>query len=125
MNLIDARLSSYDAAGNLLNDGTHSYTYDAENKIAKVDGATAYIYDGEGQRVRKLLAENLRFVYGIGGQLIAEFSGLSGSLLKEYIYGADGLLATIEPTAVDSNGTPYTTSDHLGSPRVVTNSGAS
>jgi RHS repeat-associated protein len=116
---------SYDAAGNLLNDGAHSYTYDAENKIAKVDGATAYTYDGEGQRVRKLLAENLRLVYGIGGQLIAEFSGSTGSLLKEYIYGADGLLATIEPTAVNSNGTRYTTSDHLGSPRVVTNSGAS
>src|SRR5436305_1265417 len=60
-----------------------------------------------------------------GGQLIAEFSGSTGSLLKEYIYGADGLLATIEPTAVNSNGTRYTTSDHLGSPRVVTNSGAS
>ena len=59
---------SYDAAGNLLNDGTYSYTYDAENKIAKVDGTSAYTYDGEGQRVRKLLAENLRFVYGIGGQ---------------------------------------------------------
>src|SRR5437868_2097676 len=57
--------------------------------------------------------------------MIAEFSGSTGSLLKEYIYGADGLLATIEPTAVNSNGTPYTTSDHLGSPRVVTNSGAS
>ena len=24
---------SYDAAGNLLNDGSHSYTYDAENRI--------------------------------------------------------------------------------------------
>src|SRR5436853_4889512 len=53
---------SYDAAGNLLNDGAHSYTYDAENKIAKVDGTSAYTYDGEGQRVRKLLAETLRFV---------------------------------------------------------------
>ena len=38
---------SYDAAGNLLNDGSHSYTYDAENKIAKVDTVSAYIYDGE------------------------------------------------------------------------------
>jgi RHS repeat-associated protein len=116
---------SYDAAGNLLNDGSHSYTYDAENKIANVDSVSAYVYDGEGQRVRKLVGENLRFVYGIGGELIAEFSGASGSLQKEYIYGASGLLATIEPTAVNSNGTRYTTSDHLGSPRVVTNSGAS
>ncbi len=116
--------SSYDAAGNLLNDGTHGYTYNAENKITKVDNVNAYVYDGEGQRVRKLLGENLRFVYGIGGQLIMEFSGSTGALTKEYVYGAGGLLATIEPTALNSNGTRYTTADHLGSPRVVTNSSA-
>ena len=56
-------------------------------------------YDGEGQRVRKLVGENTRFVFGIGGQLIAEFSGSSGALLKEYIYSVSGLLATVEPTA--------------------------
>jgi RHS repeat-associated protein len=71
------------------------------------------------------VGENLRFVYSIGGQLLAEFSGVGGTLLKEYIYGAQGLLATIEPTAVNPNGTRYTTPDNLGSPRVVTNSGAS
>jgi len=112
---------SYDLAGNLLSDGAHTYTYDAENKIAKVDGTAAYVYDGEGQRVRKLLAENLRFVYGIGGQLIAEFNGVNGTLSKEYIYSSSGLVATIEP---GSNGTRYLTSDYLGSPRVVTNSSA-
>src|SRR5262249_40332973 len=116
--------SSYDSTGNLLNDGSHAYTYDAENKIAKVDNTAAYTYDGEGLRVRKLVGENLRFVYGMGGQLIAEFSGSTGSLQKEYIYGASGLLATIEPTAMSSNGTRYTTPDHLGSPRVITNSSA-
>lgn len=116
---------SYDSAGNLLSDGVHSYTYDAENKIAKVDSVAAYVYDGAEQRVRKLIGENLIFVYGIGGQLVAEYSGSSGSLLKEYVYGANGLLATIEPSAINSNGTRYTTPDHLGSPRVVTNSAAS
>jgi RHS repeat-associated protein len=104
-----------------LNDGSHGYTYDGENKIAKVDGVAAYVYNGEGQRVRKLLAENLRFVYGIGGQLVAEFNGVNGALSKEYIYSASGLVATIEP---GSNGTRYLTSDYLGSPRVDTNSSA-
>lgn len=85
----------------------------------------AYTYDGEGQRVRKLVGENLRFVYDIGGNLIAEFSGTTGVIKKEYIYGANGLVATIEPNGKLSNGTRYTTSDHLGSPRVVTNSFAS
>jgi len=46
---------SYDAAGNLTNDAVHGYAFDAENKIGKVDGVSAYVCDGEGQRVRKLV----------------------------------------------------------------------
>jgi len=113
---------TYDSSGNLTNDGAHAYSFDAENKINKVDNASAYVYDGEGQRVRKLLGENLRFVYDMHGKQIAEFDGSTGNLKKEYIYGSS--LITIEPTAVNSNGTQYLTSDHLGSPRVVTNSSA-
>jgi RHS repeat-associated protein len=117
--------ASYDNAGNLLNDGIHTYAYNGENKIRTIDSQSAYVYNGDGQRVRKLLGGNLRFVYGIGGELIAEFDGTSGALKKEYVYGASGLAATIEPTAVNSNGTRYATPDHLGSPRVITNSSAS
>ena len=114
---------SHDSAGDLTNDTIHFYNFNAENKIIKIDSVSAYIYDGEGQRVRKLVGENTRFVYGVGGELIAEFDGSNGNLRKEYIYGG-GSLITIEPTAVNSNGTRYTVSDHLGSPRVVTNSAA-
>lgn len=40
-----------DAEGNLLNDGFHSYKYDAENRIISVDGAaTTYTYDAEDRR---------------------------------------------------------------------------
>jgi RHS repeat-associated protein len=115
---------TYDSAGNLLNDGIHAYTYDAEGKIKTVDAATAYVYDGEGHRVRKYVGENTRFIYGIGGQLIAEFDGSTGNLKKEYVYGGATLI-TIEPTAVNSNGTQYTTTDNLSSPRVITNSSGS
>lgn len=115
---------SYDAAGNLLNDGLHSYTFDAENKIKNVDGNAAYTYDAEGQRVKKTVGENVRFIYGVGGKLVAEFDGGTGVLKKEYIYGASGLVATIVPNAESGSGTQYTMSDNLGSPRVVTNSSA-
>jgi RHS repeat-associated protein len=83
--------------------------------------ADVYLYDGDGNRVRKnfTFGEKVRLVYS-GGQLIPEYDLSKGSLKKEYIYGAKGLIATIEPSA----GTKYTTSDHLGSPRVVTNSSA-
>jgi len=116
--------ASYDSAGNLLNDGSHIYSFNGDNMIRTVDGQSAYVYNGEGQRVRKLLGGNLRLIYGIGGALIAEFDGATGALKKEYIYGATGLVATIEPTAVNPNGTRYSTPDHLGSPRVLTNSSA-
>jgi RHS repeat-associated protein len=112
----------YDAAGNLINDGTQSFAYDAENKIKTVNGVSdVYRYDGDGNRVRKNFAsgEKVRMVYS-GGQLIAEYDLATGTLKKEYIYGAKGLLATVEP----GTGTRYTTSDHLGSPRVVTNASA-
>ena len=115
---------SYDNAGNLLSDGIHTYAYNGENKIRTIDSQSAYVYNGDGQRVRKLLGGNFRLIYGISGELLAEFDGTNGTLKKEYVYGADGLLATIEPTAVNSNGTRYATADHLGSPRVITSSSA-
>ena len=59
-------------------------------------------------------------VYGISGQLLAEFDNTSGALKKEYIYGVSGLLATIEPGSLtDPEKVKYITADHLGSPRIV------
>ena len=89
-----------------------------------MDGATSYVYDGEAKRVKKLVGENTRFIYGIGGQLIAEYDGSSGNLKKEYVAGG-GSMITIEPTAINSDGAQYATADHLGSPRVITNSSGS
>ncbi|MGE3466301.1 MAG: RHS repeat domain-containing protein, partial [Pyrinomonadaceae bacterium] len=44
-----------------------------------------------------------------------EYNGSTGAIQKEYIYGASGLLATVE-----SGLTQYLTTDHLGSPRIAT-----
>jgi RHS repeat-associated protein len=112
---------SYDGAGNLTNDPTQSFGFDAENMITKVNSLEVHRYDGDGNRVRKNFSngEQVRMVYS-GGQLIAEYDLTNGSLKKEYVYGAKGLIAAIEPSAVIK----YTTADHLGSPRVVTNSSA-
>jgi len=104
----------------LTNDSIHSYGFDGENKTKSVDGVNdVYRYDGDGNRVRKnfALGDQLRMVYS-GGQLIAEYDLSTGSLKREYVYAAKGLVATIEP----STGTRYATVDSLGSPRVITNS---
>lgn len=110
---------AYDAAGNLTNDGTQSFGYDAENKITTANGLSdVYRYDAAGNRVRKNFAngEKVRMVYS-SGRLVAEYDLTTGSLKKEYIYAAKGVIATVEP----STGTKYLTSDLLGSPRVITN----
>ncbi|MGH9787635.1 MAG: hypothetical protein ACRD4U_02895, partial [Candidatus Acidiferrales bacterium] len=43
---------SYDAAGNLLNDGSATYSYDLDNRLTSTAGVT-YTYDGDGNRVKK------------------------------------------------------------------------
>jgi RHS repeat-associated protein len=75
---------SYDAAGDLLNDGVHSYAYDGYGEIASVDGGNTanYYYDAEGRRVRKNLAGSITdYIYNLEGQEIAEFDG-SGNWLR-------------------------------------------
>ena len=44
--------NTFDAAGNLTNDGSYIYNYDAENRITGANGYT-YTYDASGNRVKK------------------------------------------------------------------------
>nr|MDQ3804573.1 hypothetical protein [Acidobacteriota bacterium] len=83
----------YDAAGNLASDAAANYAYDAEGRLKSVNGAPGYAYDGEGRRVKKTLGEATRFVYGVGGQLIAEYDAAAGGLRRQGVHGAGGLLA--------------------------------
>ncbi len=58
---IAATTYSYDANGNLINDGNHTYQYDAQNRLIAIDnGDTAeYHYNPLGQRILKIaLDEN-------------------------------------------------------------------
>ena len=49
-NHISANGVTYDALGNVTNDGFHTYTYDAESRLIKVDGnaSLTYQYDAAG-----------------------------------------------------------------------------
>ena len=107
---------TYDAAGNLTNDGQHSYTYDAENRIVGVDGGStaSYIYNENGKRVRKNKGSGwTEYFYGPNGAVQTEL--VNGAWGTRYVYGGSGLLAEY------TNGTTeFVHSDHLGSTRLVT-----
>jgi RHS repeat-associated protein len=101
----------YDEVGNQLSDESgHPITYDAENhqKSFSSNGITYnYSYDGDGRRVKREYNDGALhttiFVYNASGQLIAE-------------YNSDPV-----PPPQAGGGVSYLTTDHLGSPRVVTN----
>jgi RHS repeat-associated protein len=109
---------TYDALGNVLTATdargvTITNTYDGENKQVKVEVLDAngnpastigeYFYDGDGKRVKKFVpstGETTIFVYDASGKMLAEYSTI------------------VEPPSMAK--VSYLTSDHLGSPRILT-----
>ncbi|QNI35461.1 RHS repeat-associated core domain-containing protein [Edaphobacter albus] len=66
----------YDAAGDMTNDGFHSYTYDAEGKILQVDSGTTgqYVYDAMDRRVRTQNATaTYEYLYDYAGRRLSSW----------------------------------------------------
>jgi RHS repeat-associated protein len=112
-----AGVMQYDAAGNLTNDTHTGYgtrSYDAENRMTSaqdVYGQTStYTYDAGGRRTRRRIAGGGEVwqVYGMGGELLAEYSaGAAPSTpQKEYGYRSGELL--VQATASVSTGAGLT-----------------
>jgi RHS repeat-associated protein len=102
--------TTYDDAGNTKIDASNqSYVYDAENKQVQVNNASGivgqYYYDGDGKRIKKFVpstSETTIFVYDASGKMVAEYSTITASQSEAKI--------------------SYLTNDHLGSPRITTDS---
>jgi RHS repeat-associated protein len=112
---------TYDAAGNVINDGQHAYQYDAENRVVSVDsGAAQYRYDHENRRVCKIIgAAWTHYIYE-GSQCIAEHDGTqsyttnptyqANSARVDYIYSASRMIYRRQRT---SSGGQWTTNYYL------------
>ena len=106
---------SFDASGNMLNDGQNTLTYDAENCLTSSGnsgfGTTMYACDSYGIRVKKALQGSITTVYIFsGGKDIAEYDNGAAvsSPSREYIYLGGQLLATLQGGTLT-----YHHSDHL------------
>ena len=122
VNQSDNRLSSsdgyvFDASGNTTRDPLlRKFTYDAENKQVKVEsvdsGGTVtgtigeYVYDGDGKRIKKIVPSP-----------ISPFT----DEVTVFVYDAGGKLMAVYATVISHDPkVSYTTADHLGSPRLLT-----
>jgi len=112
--LSNNRLSgfSYDAAGNMINDGLYNYVYNAEGRQTSAAGVT-YTYDGDGQRVKK--SNGKLYWFGLGGAVLAE-TDLSGNNPTEQIYFGGQRVARRDPSGT----VYYSFADHLGTTRIIT-----
>jgi RHS repeat-associated protein len=85
----------YDANGNLTNDGAHTYTLDAENRIVSVDSGTTatYAYDHQNRRIKSVVGGTTRHYVWEGNQCIAEHNGSSGAVMIDYIFAGSRMIA--------------------------------
>jgi RHS repeat-associated protein len=116
---------SYDAAGNLLNDGCHAYSYDAENRIVSVSpvgsctGSSAYVYDAEGRRVRRTAtAENLDYLYDLSGRAVTLLNASTSASSFGEVFAGDRHLATYSGGVTSGGVTYFPLTDWLGTTRL-------
>jgi RHS repeat-associated protein len=103
---------TYDAAGNLLADGSLTITYDAENRMTTTAGVS-YTYDGDGKRVRK--SDGTLYWLGNGLDPLAE-SDAAGNITDEYVFFGGRRIARRQ---LPSGTLHFYFSDHLGSSNIV------
>jgi RHS repeat-associated protein len=95
---------AHDAAGNIMSDGLHSYTFDAENRMIKVDGGSTatYSYDVDGHRVQKITttgnysdpAGTWIFFYDQSGRFVLEANS-NYTFVRGHIYAGSRHLASV------------------------------
>jgi RHS repeat-associated protein len=88
---------SYDAAGNVTNDGVHTYGYDSENRLVNVDGGStaSYSYDDQNRRYKKTVGSSITHYVWQGAQVLAEHNGSSGAVLVDYVLSGGKILAKV------------------------------
>jgi RHS repeat-associated protein len=101
---------SYDASGNVTNDGVHAYTFDAENRIVSVDSGTTatYAYDASNRRFKKVSGGATTHYIWQASQVIAEHNGSTGAVVTDYAYFGSRMIAN-----VSGGNTQYLLSDPL------------
>ena len=119
---------SFDAAGNVTGLGNAVASYDLTGRWASMlSGAltTSFTYNAQGQRVRKYSSTGATsttiFAYDQSGQLLGEYAS-TGAAIREYVWLGTMPVALFTPDPVAANPpiAYFIDTDHLNTPRAVT-----
>jgi RHS repeat-associated protein len=103
---------TYDAAGNVTNDGLGGvFVFDAENRI-KTAGSVTYTYDADGRRIQK--STGINYWYGPGGQVFAETDSF-GNWTNYIFFAGQRLARNVPQTPPVQADIKYYITDHLHS----------
>ena len=123
-NPVTSTQTCYDAAGNLIADGEHTYSYDAEGNLTLVDGGSTatYTYDALNQRVRTANAgqDTYEYIFNPSGQRASILDATYGWQLQGQSYWGS------TPVEFYDNGiAQYQHQDWIGTERAdTTNTGS-
>ena len=109
---------TFDANGNLTNDATNTYTWDARNRLTAISGGVtaSFSYDGLGRRKSKTIGGTTTGFWYDGNDILAELS--SGTPTATYVRG----LSIDEPYIRKGTSDEFYEADALGSSVALTNS---
>lgn len=118
----------YDADGSVTSDGTYTYVYDINERVATVQQGSTVEYQAQnnylGQRISKTVGTaKYGFVYDEQGHLIAELN-TDGTILKEHVWLGDRPLAYYQTNINGSTSADvkYLHVDQVNAPRLMTTS---
>ncbi len=112
---------TYDAVGNVLNDGTGTYTYDPLNRLTSVTRAgvtTTYSYNGDGLLVAKTVnGETTRFLWDTTKSNAQLLGTTTNSATTWYVWGQGGNERDQILYETSASGRKWYGTDALGSVR--------
>jgi len=110
----------YDQNGNIINDGEHTYTYDARNRLIQVASSTlsgvegSYLYNANNMRVRKTTQTGITLYGWDNDRIFAEYDE-NGNAVQETVYFGSTPIALLQ-----DNSTYRIYADQIDTPRVIT-----
>ena len=111
---------TFDNAGNVTNDGSLAYAYDAAGRLKTAGTNNSCEYDGDGRKVKQVSGGYPLFYLwsSVLGEPVVELDG-SGGVYRAYVLSSGGGMLAVQSY---DGGFYWLHTDHLGNGRKLTNS---